>query len=75
VVEIELVSNYKVKEAGFSLRQPWKYLIDSLKEGKNGVSGTSSCCSVSSKMVLTSGLTLTLLFMITLWLVFLKGPF
>jgi hypothetical protein len=58
VVEIELLSNYKVKEFGFSLRQPWKDLIDGLKEGKNGASGTTSCCSVSSKMVLISGLTL-----------------
>jgi len=74
VVEIELLSNYKAKEAGFSLRQPWKDLIDGLKERKSGVSGTSSCCSLPSKMVLISGLTLTLLVMITLWLVSLKGP-
>jgi hypothetical protein len=63
------MSNYEVKEAGFSLRQPWTDLIDGLKEGKNGVSGTSSCCIVSSEMGLTSGLTLTLLVVITPWLV------
>lgn len=75
MVEIELLSNHKVKEAGFSLRQPLEDLIDGLREGKNGVPGTSSCSNVSSKMILTSGLTLTLLVMIRLWLVSLKGPF
>jgi hypothetical protein len=63
------------EEAGFSFRQPWKHLIDGLKEGKNGVSGTSSSYNVSSKMSLNAGLTLTMLIMITLWLVSLKGPF
>lgn len=34
MVEIELLSNCVNKEAGFSLRQPWKDLIDDLKEEK-----------------------------------------
>jgi hypothetical protein len=64
VIEMELLSNSMDKEAGFSLRLLWKHLIDGLKEGKNGVAGTSFCCSVSSKMGLNSGLTLTFLVMI-----------